>query len=317
MNVTERVIAEQFPFWEEALEVALPSLSGRVAVVVGCGSSYHLAQSVAAALNLSGRDALAVTGAEWARRPAAYLADRSGAEVVALSRSGESSETIQAVEASRKAGLHTIAITCEGGSSIVRAAAETLFLPTHPLEGIVMTASTSLMLIAGLRMAGIRFDPGMAAAAEAAMRMADAGLAPLLQGRSHFVYLGAGPLHGLAAEGSLKLQEMSLSHSQAFHPMEYRHGPISLVDDRTLAVMLYDAETGDEEARVAEDIADKGGAILGFGGPGALSVALRTGGPARAVEILPSLQILGERVAGVKGIDTTAPRHLSKVVVLA
>lgn len=316
MNVTERVIAEQFRFWKGALDVRLPELAGRFAVVVGCGTSYYLAQSIAAALNLSGRDALAVTGAEWARRPAAYLAGRGGAEVVALSRSGESSETVQAVEASRKAGLRTIAITCEAASSIARAAGETLFLPTHPEEGIVMTVSASLMLIAGLRMAGIDPGPDAAKAAEAAMRATDRGLAPLIRNRSHFVYLGAGALYGLATEGSLKLQEMSISYSQAFHPMEYRHGPISLVDEKTLAVMLYDAETRDEEARVTRDIADKGAATLGLGGPGSLSIPLVATGPARALEVLPSLQILGERVAEGKAIDTTAPRHLSKVVVL-
>lgn len=317
MNVTERVIVEQFPYWRAALDAPMPAPEASTVVLVGCGTSYYLAQTIAAAFNLNGRNAVAVPGAEWARRRGAYLADQSDIAVIALSRSGESTETVQAVQASRAAGLRTLAITCEKDSSIARAAAEQVYLPTHPEEGIVMTVSASLMLIAGLRMAGVRIAAGIEDAAKAALAATDAGIRALIAGRAHFVYLGAGAYYGLATEGSLKLQEMSISYSQAFHPMEYRHGPISLVDDKTVAVLLYSPETLDEECRLAPDIAAKGAAILGLGGPGDLSVALDTNGLSRAVAMLPALQILGERVAEAKGIDTTAPRHLSKVVVLA
>jgi glucosamine--fructose-6-phosphate aminotransferase (isomerizing) len=316
MNVTERVIVEQFPFWDGALSVKLPAVQASTVVIVGCGTSYYLAQVIASAFNLNGRDALAVPGAEWARRRNAYLADQSNICVIALSRSGESTETVQAVEESRKAGFLTIAITCEQKSSIARAAAEVVYIPTHPEEGIVMTSSASLMLIAGLRMAGVALDGSIVAAAKAALAATDASIRNLIAGRTHFVYLGAGAYYGLATEGSLKLQEMSISYSQAFHPMEYRHGPISLVDEDTAAVVIYSPETVDEEAKVVDDIKAKGAIIVGFGGPGDLSVSLEGTGLARALAALPALQILGERVAESKNIDTTAPRHLNKVVVL-
>ena len=316
INVTERVIFEQFPFWEGALSIALPVVSAKTVVVVGCGTSFYLAQAIAASFNLNGRNALAVPGAEWSRRRNAYLADQSDLCVIALSRSGESTETVQAVEVSRAAGLPTIALTCEKDSSITKAAETVVYIETHAEEGIVMTSSASLMLIAGLRMAGAVLDSSVIAAAKAGLSAMDAGIRQVIKDRSHFVYLGAGPFYGLATEGSLKLQEMSISYSQAFHPMEYRHGPISLVDDKTLAVMLYSAETLDEEARVADDIRAKGAVIIGIGGPGDLSIPAEAQGLAQLVAILPALQIIGERVAEAKDIDTTAPRHLSKVVVL-
>src|SRR6185369_11404809 len=107
MNVTERVIVEQFGFWEKALTLPLPALSASTHVIVGCGTSFYLAQIVAAAFNLNGRTAIAVPGGEWARRRNAYYADQRDLCVIALSRSGESTETVQAVDVSRAAGLKT------------------------------------------------------------------------------------------------------------------------------------------------------------------------------------------------------------------
>ena len=180
-----------------------------------------------------------------------------------------------------------------------------------------MTSSASLMLIVGLRLAGLAVDAEAAAtAARTALEALDARLPDLLNGRTHFVYLGAGALYGLAQEGALKLQEMSLSYSQAFHTMEYRHGPISLVDASTLAVILYSPETRDEEAKVAADLRDKGALVIGFGGPGDVEVEAGTDPLIRTLVALPALQILGERVAEQKGLDTVSPRHLNKVVIL-
>ncbi len=315
MNTTERVIREQFPFWAKA---PVPAASGGADhVIVGCGTSFYLAQIVAAAFNLMGRQAVAVPGAEWARRRRAYKVEDSGVTVIALSRSGESSETVQAIEVSRAAGLNTLAVTCEAESSIARAAERTLLVETHPDEGIVMTSSASLMLLVGLRLAGVAVAAERAAAKAAALlERLDGQLAAALQGRSHYVYLGAGALHGLAQEGALKLQEMSLSYAQAFHTMEYRHGPISLVDETTFAVLLYSPDTRDEEAKVASELRAKGAVVIGFDGPGDVAVAVEADPLVRALVMLPALQILGERVAAARGLDTAAPRHLSKVVVL-
>jgi len=277
----------------------------------------YLAQIVATAFNLMGRQAVAVPGAEWARRRRAYKVEDSGVTVIALSRSGESSETVQAVEVSRAAGLKTLAVTCEAESSIARAAERTILVETHPDEGIVMTSSASLMLLVGLRLAGVAVAAERAAAEAAALlERLDGQLAAALQGRSHYVYLGAGALHGLAQEGALKLQEMSLSYAQAFHTMEYRHGPISLVDETTFAVLLYSPDTRGEEAKVASELRAKGAVVVGFDGPGDVAVAVAADPLVRALVMLPALQILGERVAAARGLDTAAPRHLSKVVVL-
>jgi glucosamine--fructose-6-phosphate aminotransferase (isomerizing) len=302
MNVTERVIQEQFQFWPAALAVPSLERSQTNFVVVGCGTSYHLAQTIASSFNLKGLRAIAVPGGEWARHRHAYVANDVGVHVIALSRSGESSETVQALQVSRAAGLKTTAITCEANSSVTRHADTVVFARTHPLMG--------------LRMAGIAVEQRVAEDAKAAMKQLDSMLAGALRGRSHFVYLGAGPMYGIAGEGSIKVQEMSLSYAQTYHTMEYRHGPISLVDDKTFAVLLYNADTLEEEARLAAELSDKGALVVGFGGPGDIEINLGGTPETHSIVALPALQILGERVAALHGLDTSAPRHLNKVVLL-
>ncbi|EJL05047.1 SIS domain protein [Pseudomonas fluorescens Q2-87] len=317
MNITEQVIVEQFPFWTSALTQPLPDFTAATTVVVGCGTSYYLAQTVAGALNLNGKRAIAVPGGEWARRPAAYLATTTDVKVIALSRSGESTETVQAVDASRTRGLETLGITCEADSSLARNSDHVLFAPTHALEGIVMSSSASLMLLLGLRLAGVELDPAIAASAEQAMRSLDSQLNSDLLSRSHFVYLGGGAYYGLASEGALKLQEMSLTYTQVFHPLEYRHGPVSLVDEKTCVVLIYSPETFEEESQLCAELQAKGARVIGFGGPGDLSIGIGQQGLDRSLAILPALQLFGERLAQHKHLDSTAPRHLTKVVRLS
>ena len=317
MNATEQVIVEQFPFWGPALTQPLPTLDAATLVVVGCGTSYYLAQVVASALNLNGKRAIAVPGGEWARRPEAYLADIRDVQVIALSRSGESTETVQAVEASRARGMKTLGITCESASSLARCSDEVLFAPTHAMEGIVMSSSASLMLLLGLRLAAVDVNAALPDQAEQAMHALDRQLTSAILSRSHFVYLGGGAHYGLASEGALKLQEMSLTYTQVFHPMEYRHGPISLVDDKTCVVLIYSPQTRDEEAKLYAELKEKGALVIGFGGPGDLYVEVSQTGLDQSLEILPALQLFGERLAQHKNLDSTAPRHLTKVVRLS
>lgn len=318
MSITERVIFEQFAYWQGGIEVGLADVGASVVVVIGCGTSFNLAVSLAALFNSHGRKAIAVPGGEWLRRPEAYLPDRSGAHVVALSRSGETTETVAAAAASRAAGLTVTAVTCERDGALAGQADHLAFAPTHPDEGIVMTSSASLMLLLGLRMAGVGVTQAVVEEAQALTRMLDSELGRILPARSHFVYLGGGALYGICLEASLKLQEMSQSFTQAYHPLEYRHGPVSLLDERSLVVMLYDPTTSEEEALLVEELRQKGALVIGFGGPGDVSLPVTVSDDAlRGLACLPALQLLGERVAQARNIDTVAPRHLTKVVKLA
>ncbi|GGJ28871.1 SIS domain-containing protein [Deinococcus roseus] len=317
MNVTEQSIYEQFSFWKSALAIELPVLNPeKLTIVVGCGTSFYLAQTASALLNRHGFRSQPVAGSEWTHHASSYTPET--VQILALSRSGESTETIEAVEYSKVKGYPVIGITCEKGSTLERISDFPVYAATHVREGIVMTSSASLMLLLSLRLAGIQVSEADVDRAEDFLHEASTQLDRLLQDRSHFVYLGGGQFYGIANEGALKLQEMSLSYTQAYHPLEYRHGPITLVDERTLTVLLYNAETHALETRLTGDLQSKGARVIGFGGPGDLSLPYPTENPEVAPLLaLPVLQLMGERVAQLKGLDTTQPRHLTKVVVLS
>lgn len=314
-SVTENVIRGQFPYLRQALRQPVRVQGTGTRVFVGCGTSYYLARTLAAASNLLGQAAVAVPGAEWTKCPGAYLASEEAAIIIGLSRSGTTTETVAAIEASRARGLQTVALSCEDNSTILKAADMGIYLPTDPREGIVMSVSASLMLLAGLRLIGASVTETDIDAAEAALIALDNGAA-VLDGRGHFVFLGAGALYGIACEGALKLMEMSLNPAQSFHPMEFRHGPVSLIDGTSLVVLLYSAETADEETELAAELQAKGARIIGLGGRGDVSIGTPAEHPSAAIRVLPALQLLGEKVALAHNIDTETPRHLTKVVVL-
>ncbi len=314
-TITETVIRNQFPYWQAALVQPVPLLKAGTIVLTGCGTSYYLAQSLAAAYNAHGQQAIAVPGAEWATRPQSYLTDVRDVLVVGLSRSGTTTETVQAITASRARGWPSFAISCEPDSTILRAADRGLYLPTDKAEGIVMTTSASLMLLGGLRLAGIAVPDQVVAGGQTGLRQMDAGINAILPGRSHFVYLGGGANYGIATEGSLKLEEMSITYTQSFHPMEYRHGPISLIDERSVVILFYSDQAA-EEAKIASEVQAKGARVIGINGPGDLRIDLGNTGAAATLAALPALQIMGEHVALSKGINSETPRHLTKVVVL-
>ena len=119
---------------------------------------------------------------------------------------------------------------------------------------------------------------------------------------------------GRAAEGALKLQEMGLTTTETYHPLEYRHGPISVADHRSLVIMLYHPDTRDQEEKLAAELSGFGALVLGFGGPGDLSLEIRGSDEVRGLVCLPALQLLGLELARTRGLDPRAPRHLTKVV---
>jgi glutamine---fructose-6-phosphate transaminase (isomerizing) len=316
MDATQKSIFEQFTFWDIAPPAAVRAQPSVDYIVVGCGSSYNLAMSVAATLNERGFGAIAAPGNEWAQRPRSYTAHPRNAHVIAISRSGETTELVRAARRSRSDGLPVIAITCDDRSSLVAQADHVLTAKTHPEEGIVMTASASLMMLLALRFAGID-TAGCAAAAQSLLREVHDRNGSFLRGRTHFVFLGGGALYGVAAEGALKLEEMSLTATEIYHPLEYRHGPISIADRRSLIVMLYHPYTRDEEERLAKEISSLGAFVVGFGGPGDLRFEVPGPAETQGLICLPALQLLGAQQAHLRSVDTSTPRNLNKVVKIA
>ena len=316
MGATEQTIFEQFSYWKAALKPVGPSREAALNVYVGCGTSYNLAVSLAALSNEAGRPAIAVPGGEWVSRPGTHWPQWQKVHVIGLSRSGETTEMIAAAKASRAAGAFFTAITVEPESSFAKNCDRLLVAKTHPMEGIVMTTSASLMLLLGIVDLGHEVPVSVIDTARRILEETDARLPGLIDGRSHIVYLGGGHLYGIALEGALKLMEMSQVFTQTFHPPEYRHGPISLVDERTAAVLLHSLGEPVSEASLVGELQEKGARVVGFGGPGDVSFGVDCAPALAGLAVLPALQLLGERTAQAHNLDTSAPRHLTKVVTL-
>ena len=132
-----------------------------------------------------------------------------------------------------------------------------------------------------------------------------------------FYFLGSGIRHGLACEVNLKMKEMTLTHSEPFHFMEFRHGPMSMVNQNTVVVgMLSDANRV-HEAKVLSEMKMLGGTVAALGESEA-DVCFESNIPesVRGVLYLPILQLMAFYRSVKKGLNPDRPANLTAVVKL-
>jgi glucosamine--fructose-6-phosphate aminotransferase (isomerizing) len=126
----------------------------------------------------------------------------------------------------------------------------------------------------------------------------------------------------MACEATLKMKEMSITHSEAFHFLEFRHGPKALVDEHTMVVGLMGAEHFHHEAAVITEMAEMGAKTVtiapGKDNAGHVTVHLPDNLPAWTMPVLylPVLQSMAYARSMDKGLDPDNPRNLSAVVFL-
>jgi glutamine---fructose-6-phosphate transaminase (isomerizing) len=292
-------------------------------IVTGAGSSLYISQIAAAAMRTYCRlPAEAVPLSEVLLRPRAVFAaeELSSQPVVVVSRSGTTTEALDVIRAARARGQHTLAITCRPTSTMAQIADEVLAVPEGDEEAIVMTrsfaAQAALLMRLGTRLGDAGFagdldalpthwdetEPFVARAFELAA-----------SDPSRVVVLGGGAAFGLANEAVLKLTETSQVPASAFHPLEFRHGPISVCEPGMLVVGILGGDAEPAERRVVEESAALGATtwVLGADGPGAA-----LGPIARLPLALYALQALALGIAVVRGRDPEHPRHLEQVVVI-
>jgi glutamine---fructose-6-phosphate transaminase (isomerizing) len=322
-------------------EAATRVLAASESVVVsGAGSSYYLAQSVAAAARgVLRRPYIAVPLSELLLRPGSVLTAGSPSTqaVIVISRSGSTSEAVSVAEAVRSSGHPTIAVTCRPDSPLARLADVTLVSPAGDESAVVMTRSFASMLALLLQLvARIGHQDGLSSGLAAAADQWDASLAAAAVGRqlgttdwSRVAILGGGARYGIAAEWGLKLLETSQVPTSAYEPLEFRHGPISVCEPGVLVVGLVGGEGAAEEVRVLDEACR-----LGASGWLLAGDATEVGGDSRdadrhisligrgldPIARLPLLLTPGHalalRLALTRGRDPDAPRHLDQVVIL-
>jgi len=271
----------------EAAEYAgvLPVAGERVAIV-GCGTSFFMAQAVAALREGAGQgetDAFAASEFAYGR---AY--DR----VVALTRSGTTTEVLELLGRLR-GRTRTTAVTADPRTPVTESADDVVVLDFADERSVVQTrfATTALTLLRAHL--GLHADAVVADARTALEAPLPEGLVACTQ----FTFLGRGWTVGLANEAGLKMREASLAWTEAYPAMEYRHGPISITTRGTATWMLGEAPDG-----LAEQVRETGGLWVA-GGLDPLAELVRA-------------QRLAVAVAAARGLDPDRPRHLTRSVVL-
>lgn len=303
---------------------------------VGCGTSYYLAQSAAASFTaLTSLRARAVPASEIMLFPEVAVPLSHNVVPVLISRSGHTSEVLQAaryLESER--GVRTLAVTCDG-NELTHLASWTLRLPVTE-QSTVMTSSFTSMLMAlqylAATLAGnqafIEALERLPASLEELLGRYQTALEAFLIGASFddFVFLGQGPFYGIASEGSLKVTESSCSYSQVFHSLEFRHGPKSIVSPQTLLTFMISERGYEAEVSLLEEMKRLGGATLAIANRAGqrlrdsadfmIELDLPGPEPARLCAYAVWPQLMGVYNAWRKGLNPDEPRHLSRVVTL-
>ena len=300
-------------------------------VFTGCGSSYYLSMTAASVFQqVTGLRAKAVPASEILQFPEGVFAQEASPLLVASSRSGTTTETLRVVRAVARQGISTLCLTCAGGSPLARQADLALVSPLGAERSVVMTKSFSSLLLLGLLLAAQRGgDEGLRrelsrlpALGKRVLKIA----LPLMQDTgttaSRFVFLGAGPAHGIAWEAMLKMTEMAQRMAVAYHPLEFRHGPIAVVGPGTVAV-LFGTEAGAKlETALVRDLRRHGATVVALrddgksGSEAEVDVSLGVGlsDAARSVLYLPFAQALAYWRAVGAELNPDRPQHLTSVV---
>ncbi|MDR1713599.1 MAG: glutamine--fructose-6-phosphate transaminase (isomerizing) [Coriobacteriales bacterium] len=312
-------------------------------VIVACGTSYHA--------GLIGKDLIE----SWARIPvevevASEFRYRnpiinSNTLVIAISQSGETADTLEAVRQARRAGAHVIALTNVLGSQITREAQTVLYIKAN-LEIAVAATKSFLAQVAMLTLLGLYLAQERSlltgpqiqelygemsklplqlehilADTSAIERAADSCVAAQTA-----LFIGRGVGATTCYEGALKLKEISYLHAEAFSAGEIKHGPIALIDAEAatpVIVVATQSTTHDKTLANIEEVKARGASVI----------AVATEGDGRIAELadyviyIPPirecfspitasvpLQLFARHIALARGCDVDQPRNLAKSV---
>ncbi|MGW0993169.1 SIS domain-containing protein [Streptomyces sp. NPDC002523] len=292
MSHVEVETASQPECWRRAADLAptqrdaLPATGERIAVV-GCGTSYYMAQAYAALREGSGQ------GESDAFAASEFPTGRGYDRVVALTRSGTTTEVLELLGHLRGT-VRTSAITADPETPVMTASDSVTVLDFADERSVVQTRFATAALTLLRSHLGLHTD--------SVVKDAETALAePLPEGLvdcSQFTFLGRGWTVGLANEAALKMREASLSWTESYPAMEYRHGPISITTTTTATWMFGEAPEG-----LAEQVRGTGGRWVE--------------GRLDPLAELVRAQRLAIAISAARGLDPDSPRHLTRSVILA
>lgn len=263
--------------------------------------------------------------------------------VIAVSQSGETIDTLEALKYAKKQGAKTLSVINVKGSSIARESDYVLYTCAGPEIAVASTkAYTTQLAVFYLVVAKMAYIRGIYSEEETKNFIAELEKAPevmqqvleqrrdihviakqVLEAKDLFM-IGRGLDHSILLEGSLKLKEVSYIHSEAYASGELKHGPIALITENTPVVATVTQEKlMSKELSNIKEVKSRGAKIVLF----IKEELAESVDPAYQVVKLPNmrdefmvlpasvaLQLLAYYVSSDKGFDVDKPRNLAKVV---
>lgn len=309
-------------------------------VILGCGTSWHAGLIGRQIIErLAGIPVQVEYASEYRYQPQITLPNTL---TIALSQSGETADTLEAMRAARGTGSRIVGIVNVVGSTIAREADSALYLRAGPEIGVastkVFTSQIAALLLFGLFLGQARRGPSnearkmvremqrVPALIEQVLRLETriGDIARIYADSGNFLYLGRGVNFPVALEGSLKLKEISYIHAEGYPAAEMKHGPIALIDEKMPVVFV--APTDAIYPKVVANIQEvkaRGGRIIVISTDGndelrnLVDHQLRV--PALPTLLSPlvtvvPLQLLAYHIAVLRGCDVDRPRNLTKSV---
>ena len=313
----------------------------RRVVLIGCGTSLNAAQVGRHLIErLAGVPAEADSASEFRYREP-MLDDKT--LVVAIGQSGETADTVAAMEQVRGSRAKLITICNSPDSQATRLADAALLMRSGIEIGVASSktfiASLTILNLLAMRLATARERVGQSVMQQWVDHLARVPghianliskpteidtLAGNYYNRRNFIYLGRGINSPIATEGALKLKEISYIHAEAYPAGEMKHGPIALIDHRmpTMAIAPNDA-LYDKMVNNVQEVKARGGSVLGVLTHGDARLSDVVDGamyvpdvPAHLTPIVATvpLQLFAYYIAVRRGCDVDQPRNLAKSV---
>jgi len=276
-------------------KTAFGALFGGPAILLGCGTSYCVGLAAAASYERKRHvPAQAIIASDYV--------PRAGWMVVAISRTGQTTELLRAMQAAQAIGVPVFLLAGEDASPAAQYADAVLPLEFAAEAGVVQTR---FITAATAALRALMFDEGSGdtigdLALEMEQSLAAFDPTPFLR-FDHVVFLGRGPQYGLACAAALNLQETALLVPEAHQTLDYRHGPIAAADANTL-VWAFDAASDTESAAVLDDVRNTGATVYAAAADPLITLA--------------QAQLVAFFRARTGNLDPTAPRNLVRAIIL-
>jgi glucosamine--fructose-6-phosphate aminotransferase (isomerizing) len=297
---------------------------------VGCGTSYHACLVGATyAARLAGRPVVPVLAPQFVAQYGPAL-DPSDVAVF-VSQSGETKDVLNALAVADNRGVTSLGLLNVIGSTLMHKSRA--YLPLACGYEISVPATKTFLnqlatfLYLACRMGGrpadeLRRLPDLLATTLEAVDPAVEALVPALADRGDLYQLGYGLTFGIALEGALKLKEVTYAHCEGMLSTEFKHGPLSAVDDGYPVVFVVGPEDVPVMVSAVNEVTTRGGRAIAIAEPDARLeanvhdlVALPAAGPLLnpLLATIP-LQLLAYRLSVARGLDPDFPRNLSKTL---